>query len=274
MHGHMLDDRLIEELLARDAAAAAPSPPDPLQRAGRLVALLAILCGVVVGAIAWLVAGPILAGVAFVVVLIVIVGVLGWLIWRPAEDRVLVAIGGRTADPVADARLLNLVEGLCTATGLRVPTVRVVEAPGMNALAAGRSATSAVLAVTSGLIAGLSRIELEGVLAEEVVTIRRELMVPATIAASVPPALSKLFDVRPGPELDADRAAVTLTRYPPGLHGALEKMAELGTAVAAPSTLDALWLASPHPTDPGATPVTPTELRVPLAERIEALAEL
>lgn len=264
----MLDDRLIEELLIREAAAAAPPRPDPLRRAARLAALAVLLPAVVIGALVWLLAGPVAAVVVFVVVLALIGGGLAWMIWRPADEGVLASIGGRPADPVTDARLLNLVEGLCTATGLRVPTVRVVEAPGMNALAAGRSASSATLAVTSGLISGLSRIELEGVLAEEVVAIRRERMVPATIAASVPPVLSRVLAVGPGPELEADRAAVTLTRYPPGLIGAFEKMAERGTTVDASPSLDALWLASPHPEpDPGSD-------RLPLAERIEALAEL
>jgi heat shock protein HtpX len=267
MHAHMLDDRLIEELLKQDAAAAAPTPPDPLHRAARLVALAAAVVAVVVGAIAWLSGGPVAAVVAFVVVLALIGGGLTWMIWRPGDARVRTAIGGRPADPVSDARLLNLVEGLCTATGLRVPTVRVIEAEGLNALVAGRSATSAVLAVTSGLSSALSRIELEGVLAEEVVAIRRERMVPATVAASVPPLLSRLLPVRPGPELDNDRAAVTLTRYPPGLIGALEKMEERGTTVAAPPSLDPLWLASPRPLP------DPASARLPLAERIEALAE-
>ena len=264
----MPDDRLIEELLVRDAASAVPPPPDPLRRAARLVALTALVTAVVVGAIGWLLAGPVLALVLFVVVAAVVGGGLVWMIWRPADARVLSAIGGRQADPVSDARLLNLVEGLCTATGLKVPTVLVVEAEGLNALAAGRSASSATLAVTSGLISGLTRIELEAVLAEQVVAIRRERMVPATVAASVPPALSRLFSIRSGPELDNDRAAVTLTRYPPGLIRALEKMEERGTTVAASPSLDALWLASRRPAP------APGSARVPLAERIEALAEL
>lgn len=267
MHAQMRDD-LIEELLTQEAAAAVPPPPDPLRRMALLVAPVAVFPAVIVGLIAWLLGGPIAALVAFVLVVALIGSGLAWVIWRPAETRVLAAIGGRAADPVTDARLLNLVEGLCTATGLRIPTVRVIETPGLNALAAGRSASSAALAVTSGLLSGLSRIELEAVLAEEVVSIRRERMIPATIAASVPPTLARLLAVRPGSELDNDRAAVTLTRYPPGLIGALEKMAERGTTVAAPSSLDPLWLAAPH-----AGPEADSA-RVPLAERIEALTEL
>lgn len=266
MHAHMVDDGLIEELLTQQAAATLRAPRDPRRRWARLMVLAGLLPALVIGAVVWALAGPVAAVVAFVVVLALIGGGLGWLIWRPAEARVLVAIGGRPADPVSDARLLNLVEGLCTATGLRVPKVRVVEAPGLNALAAGRSASSATLAVTTGLVSELSRIELEGVLAEEVVAIRRERMVPATIAASVPPALSRFFAVPPAPEFDNDRAAVTLTRYPPGLIGALEKMHRRGTTVEASPSLDALWLAPPRPApDPGSA-------RASLTARIEALS--
>jgi heat shock protein HtpX len=266
----MLDDELLEDLLNQSVAASAPPPPDPLRRAVRLIALIAAVPAIVLGLVG-LIGGVIVALVVFVVVFALVGGVLAAALLRSGDARVVAAIGGRPADPVTDARLLNLVDGLCTATGLHPPKVRVVEAEGLNALAAGRTPAHATLAVTSRLVAELSRVELEGVLAEEVVTIRRGRMVPATVAASVPPVLARLVSAAPGAEIEGDQAAVGLTRYPPGLIGALGKMQAIGTSVATPPSLDPLWLADPSGQGP---PRGGTSPRVPLARRIEALEEL
>lgn len=265
----MLDDRLIEELLIRDAAGATAEDANPLRRVAAISALAVVVVGLVLGALAWLLAGPLVAVVVFVVAVAALAGAAVGLVWRPADARLRAAIGGRPADPVGEARLINLVEGLCTATGLKVPTVRVIDADGLNALAAGRGASSAIVAVTTGLVSGLSRIELEGVLAAEVVAIRRERMVAPTVAASLPSPFAKLVPTRAVPDLDNDLAAVRLTRYPPGLVGAYEKMAERGTSVASPPALDPLWLVPLQP-----APAGPTPARVSLAARIEALSEL
>ena len=80
----------------------------PQTRATLVVAVFAAVPAVVLGVIALLAAGP----VAGVVVLVVVgVALAAWA--RFAGDRrVLAAIGGRDADPVSDARLWNLAEGL------------------------------------------------------------------------------------------------------------------------------------------------------------------
>jgi hypothetical protein len=264
MLSHMLEDRLLEDLLKQEAAGPTPPPPDPFRRAARLAVLLAVVPALVLGLIG-LLAGLVVGLVIFVVVLAGVGGLLAWGLLRPHDDRVVAAIGGRAADPKTDARLLNLVDGLCTATGLHPPRVVVVESDGLNALAAGRSPSSATLAVTSRLVSELTRMELEGVLAEEVVAIRRGRTIGATAAASVPPFLSRLVSVAAPAEIEVDRAAVGLTRYPPGLIGALGKMQVEGTSVATPPALSSLWLAAPAPGDSD---------RVPLDRRIEALAEL
>src|SRR5436189_214796 len=82
--------------------------------------------------------------VAGVVVLVVVgVALAAWA--RLAGDRrVLSAIGGRKADPVTDARLMNLAEGLSISAGLRQPQLRVVDSPGLNAIAAGTKASRAI----------------------------------------------------------------------------------------------------------------------------------
>lgn len=235
---------------------------DPVRQALRLVAVTALVPAVLLGLIG-LIGGVIVGLVVFAVVAVLIAG----LVWRSAPVRVESAIGGRPADARTDARLLNLVDGLCTATGLRAPEVRVIDAPGLNVLVAGLGPADATLAVTTGLLAALTRVELEGVLADGLVAIRRGRMVPGTVAASLPAFVGRAFGADRRDDEDADLAAVGLTRYPPGLVGALEKMAALGTVVETRASLDSLWLADPRPGPPAAG-------RPPLAQRIEALAQL
>ncbi|MGH9182097.1 MAG: hypothetical protein ACRDY5_10330, partial [Acidimicrobiales bacterium] len=66
----------------------------------------------------------------------------------------------------------------------------------------------------------------------------------------------------------ADAAGVRLTRYPPGLVSALEKLSAGSTVVASASKATAhMWLASPLPT-------SRFDTHLPLEPRINALKEL
>ena len=81
-------------------------------------------------------------------------------------------VGGRriianTDDPV-EKRVLNVVEEMALAAGVPVPPVYMLpEEKGINAFAAGYSPSDAVVAVTRGTAEGLSRDELQGVVAHE-----------------------------------------------------------------------------------------------------------
>jgi heat shock protein HtpX len=246
-------------------ATSAPSR-DPSSGLVRLVVVSAAVPAVILGAVG-LLGGIVVAVVVFVVVA-VLAGLGAALLWRGAGTRLRARVGGRPADPRTDARLLNLIDGLCTAAGLRPPDVRVIDSPGLNALVVGTDPAASTLAVTTGLLAELSRIELEGVLADELLAIRRRWMLPATLAASIPPPLSRLAGgTTELDEREGDLAAVGLTRYPPGLVGALQKMAAKGTAVDTPASLAPLWFADPQS---GHTSTG----RVSLDQRIEALEDL
>ena len=75
------------------------------------------------------------------------------------------------------ARYHNIVEGLCIASGLPKPRLYVIDDPAPNAFATGRSPRNAAVAVTTGLLDKMNRIELEGVLAARAVA-RQELRHP------------------------------------------------------------------------------------------------
>ncbi|CAB4789754.1 MAG: M48 family metalloprotease [Actinobacteria bacterium] len=70
------------------------------------------------------------------------------------------------------AQLRNLVEGVSIAAGVPMPAVYVINDPAPNAFATGLKPSRASVTVTTGLLAKMSRGELEGVLAHEVAHIR------------------------------------------------------------------------------------------------------
>lgn len=80
-------------------------------------------------------------------------------------------VGARRVDPatddVAERRLLHVVEEMAIASGIGVPSVYLMEEPGINAFAAGYSPNEAVVAVTRGALEGLDRDQLQGVVAHE-----------------------------------------------------------------------------------------------------------
>ncbi len=84
------------------------------------------------------------------------------------SDRFVLAISG--ARPVEKAEfpyLYNVVEGLTIAAGIPKPKLYVIDSPALNAFATGRDPEHSAIAVTSGLLKKLDRLELEGVIAHE-----------------------------------------------------------------------------------------------------------
>ena len=274
-------------------------------RALVLVALSAAAVGLVVALVGLLVAPP---AVAVIVGLLVGLAVAA-AAWWGSVPLALHLLGAAPADPIIHARLFNLVEGLGANAGVAQPTLFVVADPGLNALTMGRSPRRALLIVTSGLLDQLNRIELEAVLAHELSHIRSEDIVTATVAVGlfglfggparaatgggagaflsyllVPVAalagLGLQFSIDPHREEAADSAGVHLTRYPPALVAALEKMQRGGTLIgggaAAPATAH-LWLGgplSPPASNRLAWLSRLYDTHPPLDERIEALREL
>jgi heat shock protein HtpX len=88
-------------------------------------------------------------------------------------DRIVLAsVHARPADEVKDAHLINTVEGIAIAAGVPTPKVYIMDSPEMNAFAAGKDPQHASIVVTSGLISGLNRAELEGVIGHEMSHVR------------------------------------------------------------------------------------------------------
>jgi heat shock protein HtpX len=162
------------------------------------------------------------------------------------SDRIaLAAAKVRPAGPDDHARLHNVVEGLCVAAGLPKPALYVAPDPAPNAFAVGRNPAHASLVVTTGLLDSMSRVELEGVVAHELAHIRsHDILLTST-------AVGLLFlrgFLPPRRETEADVVGVRITRYPPGLIAALEKLRRQrsGTRTGSWATSH-LWFDGPHP---------------------------
>jgi len=85
-----------------------------------------------------------------------------------SSDKIVLTIS--RARPVSKEEypyLYNVVEGLAIAAGVPPPKCYVIDDTAPNAFAAGRKPETAVICVTTGILAKLNRSELEGVIAHE-----------------------------------------------------------------------------------------------------------
>lgn len=260
--------------------------PSPSTRALVVAAVVPILViGVVVSAVLVLVAGiwGLLAGL---VVTAVAALLRARSLSKGIRAQVLGALDLRPASLEADARLVNLADGLSATSGVPVPDLFVLDDPGANMLLVGESPDAPALVVTTGLLGALDRIQLEGVVARAFAELRAGGLPASSVAVnavarpqaalarggagaltfrSVSGLLAAGYSAVAGSDRDIllDRAAVALTRYPPGLLAALEEIEKVGTSVASaqPSTAH-LWLADPGVAVPGMPERSSLELRI------------
>jgi heat shock protein HtpX len=230
------------------------------RRAFLIVGLLCAVADVVLGLL-----GFVVLDFLGLVLGLVIGGALVLLAVRQAPARVARQVGGQPADETAQPRLHNVLEGLCVASGVPKPALLVLDDAAPNVLTYGRSQRDAVIVTTSGLLDKLSRIELEGVMAHELSHIKSLDILPDTLAAAFNASGVGWLGPQPRREALADLQAVGMTRYPPGLLSALEKLQADQTPMAArPASIAHLWLKPPETGRRSAPQATA------LDERIEA----
>lgn len=84
------------------------------------------------------------------------------------SDRIVLAISRAKELPLSQNPILHhLVENICVGAGLPKPKIYMIEDSAMNAFATGRDPSHAVICFTTGIVAKLERLELEGVVAHE-----------------------------------------------------------------------------------------------------------
>jgi heat shock protein HtpX len=244
------------------------------------------------------------------------------------SDKVALAMSrAQPADPKQYARYHNLVEGLCIAAGLPKPRLYVINDPAPNAFATGRNPEHAAIAVTTGLLEKMNRVELEGVLAHELSHVKNYDTLVMTLAVTMvgiivllsdfflrimfwtggrggrdnessnnplgivfailgfvllifAPIIATLmqFAVSRKREYLADASGVQLTRYPPGLISALEKLKSDHTSTHFASKATAhLWIEEPldKETNKGETKWNHLfDTHPPIDDRIHALEQM
>jgi len=262
-------------------------------------------------------------GAIGLVVVAVIVIVSSFVSYFNSDKVALRMAHAQPADPVEYARFHNLVEGLCIASGLPKPRLYIVDDPAPNAFSTGRNPKHAAVAVTTGLLDRMNRVELEGVLAHELSHIRNYDVLVMTLAVTMVGIIVLLSDfflrimfwtggrggrdnesnnplgivfaivgfillifapiiaalmqmaVSRRREFLADASGVQLTRYPPGLISALEKLKDDHTATHFASKATAhLWIEQPldKESNRGATRLNRLfDTHPPLEDRIRAL---
>ncbi len=148
----------------------------------RRTALL-VFFGTMTSVLAWFVLAMAVGVSAGPVLLAVVIGVgLTTTAYLSADRAVLSLSRAVPADPTTYARLHNLIDGICLSAGLSKPSVFVIEDDAPNALTVGRSIGHASVAVTTGLLSTLDRMELEAVLAHELAHVRSADLPVATLA--------------------------------------------------------------------------------------------
>jgi heat shock protein HtpX len=248
--------------------------------------VLVVLVGVAIG---YLIGG----GPTASVIALVIAGVMAFTSYWKSDSIALKVSRAIPADPATYQRLHNLVEGLCIAGGLPKPKVYIINDPAPNAFATGRNPQHAAIAVTTGLLEKMNRVELEGVVAHELSHIRNYDILVSTIAVTLVGSIAIMTDLgirmmwwnggRTSREGDrsngsnplalfgfvllilapfiakamqaavsrkreslADVSACQMTRYPPGLISALEKLRDDTTATHSASMATAhMWIEQP-----------------------------
>jgi heat shock protein HtpX len=229
------------------------------------------------------------------VIALAVAGALAFLSYWKSDAVALAMSRAQPADPEQYRRLYNVVEGLCIAGGLPAPRIYVIDDVAPNAFATGRNPKHAAIAVTTGLLDMMDRVELEGVVAHELSHIRNYDILVSTLAVTMVGAIALVSDFgirflwwnggrrgrddREGGnpagfllivlgffllilapivarllqfaisrrrESLADASGVAMTRYPPGLISALEKLKADTTVTHSASRATAhLWIEQP-----------------------------
>jgi heat shock protein HtpX len=160
------------------------------RRSALLILGFALLVALIVVAINFLIGGGL---VGFVIAAAIAI-TLSFASYYNSDKVALSMSKARPADPHTYARLHNLVEGLTIASGLPKPRLYVIQDDAPNAFATGRNPKHAAIAVTTGLLEKMNRVELEGVLAHELSHIKNYDVLVMTLAVTMVGIIALISD--------------------------------------------------------------------------------
>lgn len=114
---------------------------------------------------------------------VLIMGVFLFIQYFYSDKIALASVGARIVSESEAPELHEIVGRLCAIAGLPKPRIAIVRTDVPNAFATGRSQSSSVVAVTTGLLRRLDKSELEAVLAHELSHIKNRDVAVMTIAS-------------------------------------------------------------------------------------------
>ena len=232
----------------------------------------ALLLGAMTGLLLFL--GQALGGRSGMTFALAMAGLMNFGAFFWSDKIVLRMYGARPLTREQAPAVHEIVERLAMKAQMPMPRLFLVPSPALNAFATGRGPSHAAVAVTEGIVAALSREELEGVLAHELSHVRNRDTLISTVAATLAGAISWIahpfmlmgrdddeggsplaalaamilapiaamliqMAVSRSREYQADATGAGLVGYPQGLASALRKMAMASERVplrAEPST--------------------------------------
>ena len=255
-----------------------------------VVVILFALLGFSIG---YAITGDVVGALVAMAIALAVGAMLGAGSFFSGDSLVLAASGAKEVNETSAPQLMNVVREMSLAANVPMPKVYVIDDTAPNAFATGRDPKHAAIAVTTGLLEKMNRVELEGVVAHEISHIRNYDILISTLAVTMVGAAALLADMgirmmwwnggrvsrsgdrdsRGNPlaligfallilapivaramqaaisrnrETLADVSACQLTRYPPGLISALEKLQADTTVTHSASTATAhLWIEQP-----------------------------
>lgn len=219
-----------------------------------------LLLGAMTGLV--LLVGEAVGGRSGITIALLVAAVMNFAAWFWSDKIVLASYRAQPVGPQDAPELYAIVEGLANRAGIPMPRLYVIPDPALNAFATGRSPSHAAVAATEGILRGLSRDELEGVLAHELSHVINRDTLTSTLAATLAGAITWLahmayfmpmgrdrddhgsnplvalltillapfaamliqLAVSRSREYEADAAGARLVGHPEGLAGALQKL--------------------------------------------------
>ena len=128
--------------------------------------IIVVFMGFIVGA-TYFMAQAFGFGLDFVALALIFSGLMSLVSYYYCDKIILTLSGARPADRHRDFDFYTVAQNLCLVARIPMPKLYVIDDTAMNAFATGRDPGHAVVVATTGILKGLDRTELEGVIAHE-----------------------------------------------------------------------------------------------------------